>query len=182
MVNKIDSLSPTTKATVAVTIFSVASLIGLFLHIDSIKILLPSFIFYVLFLINSFYSIRLFFGIIPTNLVSQKIVDFILFIIYLILAFTIYSGFLFSLFLTIFFIFGTLKYVLLKKCLVGNSRLLFRKILANSLAALLGFLIMIGVLMGFEIVSAWSLVVIFSIANIYIFFINPLYRLDSSQL
>src|SRR4051812_44795413 len=106
-------MNATTKTIIVITLFSIAGLISFIMNLDDIAITLPLFIFYVLFMVNSFFSIRLFFGLIPDGLKKQVAIDVLLGIVYFILAFNLKNPLVFAYFIAFFFIFGSMKYVFL---------------------------------------------------------------------
>jgi hypothetical protein len=174
-----NKLTPTKKTAVIITIFSIVALVSFFTHLSFLSVSLPLFIFYVLFLVNSFYSIRLFFGLIPPKIFHQGFIDGVLAIVYLILATNFHHPQVFAFFLAFFFIFGTAKYIFLLPIVKDHPRLLKRKMTANILGVLLGLGSLGMMLIGREMLGVWSIAIFFGIANIYMFFISPLYRLDS---
>lgn len=175
----IHDLSPRIKTTIAITVFSCAALISFVSHLGSLSVTLPLFIFYVLFLINSYISIKLFFGIIPPRMKSQTYIDLFLAVVYIALAWNFANPTLFAFLLVLFFLFGSMKYVFLIHTITNHPTLIRRKIIANILASTLGLLTLGGILLGYEQASMWGLVIVFALANIFIFFISPLYKLDN---
>ncbi len=164
------------------TVVGFLSIIGIISFANSLSVLkvsLPLFIFYIILMINTYFSIKLFLAIIPTHIFEQKIMDTLLIIVYILLALSFKHALLFSYVVTLLFIFATLKYALFVKHNDKHPRLLRRKIVVDILGILLSLLTLGGILLGYETYSLWFLTIVFLFANIVIFFITPLYRLDT---
>ncbi len=131
-------------------------------------------LFYILLLINSFFSIKFFLKIIPRN-TFQNIIDVILIIFYILIALNLGNGIFFTLYLAMFFALAVLKYTRLLN-LVNQPKLLRRKITANTLGILLALAAYFGILNGYETVSLWAMTIVFAVANVYYLFVKPLYR------
>ena len=79
---------------------------------------------------------------------------------------------------TLLFIVATLKYVLLTR-LAGYSKLLYMKIRIDALGILFCFLAVIGTVLGYgqQTSVIWS--VVFVLANFYVLWWKPHYRLEN---
>ncbi|MBI4079685.1 hypothetical protein HY414_00445, partial [Candidatus Kaiserbacteria bacterium] len=130
--------------------------------------------------LNTFVSIRTFAAITPKN-APQNIFDLILALTYAALAFTVDSVLRFSLLSTALFVVAALKYIHLRSLIVIERRLIARKILLNSLGAGLSSLAFIITLWGSANVAAWTLSLTFTLANVYLLFVRPMYRLDQED-
>ncbi|MBX4211090.1 hypothetical protein KW783_03935 [Candidatus Parcubacteria bacterium] len=165
------------KAGIAVGLFFACLLISIVINADNLREELPLIIFYVVLLVNTFFSIRLFARFIPKNNMVQNSIDTALALFYIILAFSIRSVSFFTFVLFFFFLVATTKYILLRT-IVHEPRLLRRKILINSLTAFMAVVALVGIQTGWSRQTAWSLVTVFSLANIVFLAIIPMYRLD----
>ena len=170
-------MSHTMKAFLACGIFIIFLVVSIYTMSYTGDTALPIVIFYILLIVNTFFSVKLFDQIIP-NLLSQKLIDTILVLLYAALAFTLGNAPLFTLVLACFFLVSSQKYVSLLG-VVHQPTLLKRKICANILGALLGLIVLALILYGFTSYALWGLVAVFALANIYFFFISPLYKLDN---
>lgn len=170
-------LTPGKKAWTACSLFAAMLAFGALAMKPSWPGVLPILIFYVLLIINTYFSVKLFAEVIP-DLPSQRAIDAILVVFYGVMAFSIGNAALFGFFLAVFFTIATMKYVLVLG-IVSQPRLLKRKITADCLGILLGLAVVGGIMAGHETFSVWGLAIIFSVANVCMFFVWPLYRLDS---
>jgi len=167
--------SPKARAMGATIVFSLAGICGLVFFMEDIYASLPLAIFYATITVNTFFSIRLFSNLIPAGNISQKVIDAVLFVSYLALAFSFNSPIIFASIVTLLFIAATLKYALLLK-IINHPKLLKRKIAIDSLGVVMGALSMLAIAMGYTAVGAWFLATVFLAANIFLLFIRPMYR------
>ncbi|MEO8638205.1 MAG: hypothetical protein ABI430_04890 [Candidatus Taylorbacteria bacterium] len=169
---------PKPKALIASTFFFLAGLYSWIFLVSDHRAGLPLFIFYITIVVNTFFSLVLFSSIIPRENVTQKILDGLLIVCYLLLAQGMRDPASFLFFDTLLFIFATAKYAFLLG-VVNHPRLLKRKILADLSGVCAGVLAFGGLVAGYSYVATWALAIVFVIANFILFFIFPLYRLDS---
>jgi hypothetical protein len=169
-------MKPRTKSILIIIILAMSFLSSIFLSKTFSSYAFPISIFYILLAINTYFSVDFFAKIIPETL-NQKIIDFVLIIFYIVMIFQINKPLYFSVILSLFFVVATIKYIDLLGIL-PQPKLLKRKIMADCLGGVLGLITLIGIIFGYIMLSLWFLVIVFAIANIYLFFINPLYRLD----
>ena len=167
--------SSTKKALFAVIFFASVGAFGWFQVADGYGSL-PLLAYYAVLLINTFFSIRTLSAITPTNTV-QTLFDVVLAALYCALALSFGSVLLFSGISASLFFIAIAKYVHLDR-LIAKPKLLHRKIQINALGALLSLLAFGMATFGPIDISAWTLCVVFSLANIYLLAINPMYRLD----
>lgn len=106
--------------------------------------------------------------------------DSIIFIFYIILAFTITDALLFTGAVILLFSLATLKYPPLLS-LLPYPQLLKRKIIIDISGIALGLVTLGGILMGYSYYASWSLAIVFSIASICLLFIWPMYRIDELE-
>jgi len=166
---------PTTKAWFATTAFALAGLVSLLFFAMVSRYLLPHSIFYYVLVLNTFFSIRFFSDILEPS-PRQTAVDTILVVLYIVLAYSLGNAFAFSLAATCLFLVATAKYVIE---LDSNPHVsvLKRKISLDLLGAALCASALGGTLMGYPLESAWTLAAVFALANVYLLFIRPMYRL-----
>ena len=167
--------SPKARAIGATIVFSLAGICGLAFFLEDIYASLPLAVFYATLTVNTFFSIKLFSNLIPTGNISQKVIDAVLFVSYLALAFSFNSPIIFASIVTLLFIAATLKYALLLK-IINHPKLLKRKIAIDSLGVVMGALSMLAIAMGYTAVGVWFLAIVFLAANIFLLFIRPMYR------
>ncbi len=140
----------------------------------------PLFLFYLILLLNSYFSVRTFASITPRSDLLQQLFDILLGLCLALLPVNFNFTQNFVLVSTALFIIATLKYVFLVP-LSGFSRLLHQKIRIDALGTMLCFLALVGVLWGYGrwSVILWSLTFLF--ANIYVLYWRPHYSLDLHQ-
>jgi hypothetical protein len=135
-------------------------------------------IFYFTLIFNTYFSIKLFSGLVSFDDTLQNIVDAVLFFIYLSLAISFGNISHFILTVTLLFIVASAKYSLML-FVVEQPKLLKRKILVDISGIAMCFLSLFGIILsGNETYSAWVLAVVFVLSNVVLFTVYPLYRLD----
>lgn len=168
-------MSPSTgKALLASALFTGIGVWGWFTTAPGNAEAIPLGIYFAVLIVNTFFSIRLFAAITPKNS-AQTLFDAALVGMYGALAFSFGSVTLFCSVLSAFFPLSIAKYVHLNR-LITQPRLLPRKIRINILGCLLSLVALGIALIGLAPVAAWMLAGIFTIANVYLLFINPMYR------
>lgn len=173
------NLRPNTRALLAVVCFSLALLAGLLFTAGSPSSKLPMGIFYALLIVNTYFSVKLF-GAITVYDRKQNLIDCVLFLFYLGMAFSVGKPALFAFLLAVFFAVATLKYVFMLGA-VPHPQLLKRKITADILGTMFGLAVFGGVVLGYETFSLWAMAAVFGLANVGMFFVYPLYRLDGQS-
>jgi len=169
-------MSPSTKkALFAVIFFASTGTFG-WLQVADGEGSFPLLAYYAVLLINTFFSIRTLSAITPKNIV-QTFFDIILAALYCALALSFSSVLLFSGISAGLFLVAIAKYVHLDR-LIAMPKLLHRKIKINALGALLSLLAFGMAVFGSAGISAWMLCIVFSLANVYLLVLNPMYRLD----
>ena len=177
---KIPYIEPRAKALVVTCVFAFAGILGwYFAETDSPDglLLLPLVIFYATLTVNTYFSIKLFSSITPLHDQIHQLFDLLMVAAYFVLAYTFFSPQAFFLAALFLFIFALLKYILLLG-VIPHLQLLKRKITIDLFGTLLCASVVAGAYMGFVTESAWALAILFLIANIYLLFINPMYRLS----
>jgi len=162
------------KALVTSFIFLFVGIISSIYFVTNWQISLPNFIFYIILIINTYFSVSLFSKLIPKHNLQQNIFDLIIFFIYFALAININDTLFFTFFGALLFITSVIKY----NCLLNTiqfTQLLKRKMFLNTLGAS-GFLLALGSsLIGYGVSAMWAFTIAFFIVNLYLFFIKPLY-------
>ena len=170
-------IKPKQKALIATLFFTAFGLTGFALNAAEWQTTLPLFIFYLILVFNTYFSVGLFSSIIPTNNTLQKVIDLFLLIIYTTLAFSVSNPMQFIYSCSLLFIVASAKYVFLIG-LVEQPKLLKRKILVDLSGVLACLFAFGGVITGHRTLSLWSLTLVFAFANTLLFSIWPLYHLD----
>src|SRR3989344_3335545 len=158
-------MAPARKAVLVCLLFAGIGLFGWFTTGFANAASVPLLVYYAVLLINTFFSIRIFSAITPKNII-QTLFDGVVAIFYLALAFSFGSVTTFAAVSAGLFLLAVAKYVHLK-ILISSSALLRRKIVLNTLAALLSLFALTLALLGFSEATAWALGIIFALANIY---------------
>ncbi|MBI5221869.1 MAG: hypothetical protein HY979_03630 [Candidatus Magasanikbacteria bacterium] len=167
-------ISNAKKSLLACVIFVFSGFFSCFYLVQDWKLAMPNLIFYIILVINTYFSINTFSAIIPKDNWSQKVIDILLMLVYIYFSLNIGKPFWFGLGGIILFFMAVLKYLNLGT-MVGFSKLLKRKIFVDTLGFFAFLLTFSGVLMGYGLVSMWVLTIVFAVVNFYLFFINPLY-------
>jgi hypothetical protein len=175
----INSLHPRVKAMIITAIFILAGIMGGFFadtQLGDIYLLPPLLIFYAVLTLNTYISIVLFSGITPMHDGPQRFIDFILFALYLTLAFALQNPIMFFVILLFIFIVAPIKYMLLLGR-IPHPRLLKKKVLIDLLGTLMSACVLAIALLGYVSTAAWLLAGLFSLANVLLLIVNPMYRL-----
>ena len=165
---------PKTKAWAATIAFSLAGIISLLFFSHVSPSLFPHSIFYGVLVLNTFFSVRFFAALIAPS-ARQILVDTILCLLFIALAYSLGNAATFPLIATCLFLIAAVKY----KIELGSNpypHVLKKKIGIDLLGAALCAAALAGVLAGYPFESAWALATIFSIANVYLLMIRPMYR------
>ncbi len=172
--NRVD---PKTKTLVTTTFFILAGILGSLFRINNIHDSLPLLIFYIVLTLNTYYSLKLFTEIVGKHTLLQDIVDGLLVIAYVSLAYTFNSPKLFIYIVIILFYIACLKYVLLIGRL-NEPRLIRKKIIIDCSGLLMGVVALILLYSNSYFIASWFLATIFTLANIFLLFVWPMYKLD----
>jgi len=167
--------NPNRRAWIASIGFALAGIIS-FIIVPSSRILWPETIFYTVLVINTFFSVRLFARVAPENW-QQMFVDAALALSYLALAFSLGTEWAFPFFALCIFVAAPIKYALMLGA-VPHSDLLRKKLLIDLSGTTLCILALLAaVFFDYPVAAAWTLAIIFSLANIYLLLVKPMYRL-----
>lgn len=139
---------------------------------------LPLLGYYVVLIVNTFFSVQAFTPITPKNTL-QMIFDVALVVIYALLAFSFGSTLSFSILLIALFGMTITKYVHLNRVLPTHHVLLHRKVRINVLGLMLSAVAFAVAAYGFPYTAAWVLFGVFAVANFYLLAIKPMYRLST---
>jgi len=167
--------NPIVKAWTATAAFSLAGVASLFMFAQVSQYLLPHLVFYIVLVLNTFFSVRFFSRIAPENR-SQLEIDAVLVILYFALALSMGRPVAFAFFALCLFIAASSKYPLLL-LVIPQTNVLKRKILIDLLGTAVCAAILGATLLGYAFAAAWVLAILFMFANVYLLFIRPMYRL-----
>jgi len=168
-------MSPSARAFLATIIFAVAGISSFFtsrIWLESVGVLLA--VIYALLVINTFFSIRFFSSLLPSDLL-QKIIDTILVAFYLSLTFSMNDEVRFFLLASGLFLLASVKYVLLLKH-TSYTKILWRKIRIDLVGAVSCAAALVGTLLGYSLESAWIFVIGFGILSVYLLLTDPAYH------
>lgn len=140
----------------------------------------PLVIFYAVITINTFFSIKVFSSLISPQEKIQWMIDIFLLLCYAAMAYYLQNPLKFALFAAILFAIATIKYSSqLGK--INCPNLLKYKIIIDGLGTLSCVLAVGGMIFGYVEISAWTWSILFVLANLFIFFIKPLYVLPANN-
>ena len=168
-------MNPAAKSAFATTAFSLAGIASVLFYSIVSPFLLPHFIIYAVLVVNTFFSIR-FWGALQPQDLRQLIVDAILVLAYLVFAFSIGEPLYFALAALGLFIAATIKYMLMRNR-TPHGALVEHKIFLDALGAVACVALLGGTLTVYALESAWLFAIGFTLANVYLLFIRPMYRL-----
>ncbi len=167
--------NPTVKTWTATIAFSLAGIIAILFYALVSPVLLPHVIFYAVLVVNTFFSIRFFSRIAPENK-SQFAIDTVLVLLYLALAFSMGNPFTFAFFALCLFIAASTKSPLLL-LVIPQTNVLKRKILIDLMGTAACAAILGASIIGYPLEAAGAAAIGFTLANVYLLLINPMYRL-----
>ncbi len=164
---------PHTKAVLVTGLFTIFGLAGWFLSPQPSAAWTQA-VLYGLLMVHTWFSVRLFFGLIDPKDARQQIINVVLVVAYAGLAWSMRSPLLFYFVWTSFFTLTVLKYVLL----IGRfeyRRLLRRKLIADVSGIGLGILMV--ALLAFWPNQPWHnlAIILFGFSCVYYLFLCPLY-------
>lgn len=168
-------MSPKLRALTATILFAAVGVWSVLFHNVPWEYSIPHIIFYVVLTINTYFSVRFYTAITPAS-VFQTLIDVALAAAYIGLALTIGVPIAFAYFALLIFTIAPAKYAhLLGK--TPHDKTLRRKILIDLLGTLMCVFVLGLTLVGLELKAAWILAGLFTLANIYLLAIKPMYRL-----
>ena len=160
------------KALLVATAFAIAGVISALIATPHPALLL----FYVTIAINTYYSVMFFAPLTPHEHAEQHLIDTVLAIWYVLMAATLSDPYSFTLFSTALFLTAVLKYEFLRLVL-AHGEMLTRKIMIDIGGAALSAAAFAGVVFADVNLSVWAFAVVFVIANIYLLYVKPMYRI-----
>ncbi len=166
-------MTPRTRAHAATLLFSVVGAWSLLFHSVPWEYVYPHLIFYAVLTVNTFFSIRFYSAFTP-ELGFQSFIDLALAAAYIALGLSIGIPLAFAICALIIFTLAPAKYAHMLGQTPYNATLR-RKILIDLLGTVLCVVVLVLTLTGMELKAAWLLVGLFSVANIYLLFIRPMY-------
>jgi hypothetical protein len=123
---------------------------------------------------NTYFSIRFFSAFAPASL-FQSVLDGALLCLYLVLAVSLGTSVLFPYCVVVIFTLAPIKYLhMLGK--TPYDRTVRKKIAIDLAGTLLGVCVLGIALAGGALIAAWTLALLFLLANFYLMFIRPMYR------
>lgn len=168
-------MNPNIRALAATLLFSAAGLWSVFFRAAPWNFLLPHLLFYMVLVFNTYFSVRFYSGITPDT-TFQFLIDGALVVSNLALALTIGLPLPFAVCAVVLFTIAPAKYA----HMLGQTphvKTLRKKILIDLLGAIMSSSVMILTLFGYDSEAAWTLAILFGLANVYLLAINPMYRL-----
>lgn len=172
-------MSPKLRALSATVLFTVVGVCATLFHSVPWEYVFPHAIFYVVLTINTFFSIRFYSAFTPES-GFQSIIDFTLAAAYVALGLTIGIPLFFALCALIIFTIAPAKYAhMLGR--TPHDTTLRRKILIDLLGTAMCVLVLVLTLAGMEAKAAWILAGLFSVANVYLLFIRPMYAFEKKN-
>ncbi len=167
-------MNPVTKALAVTILFSAVGCWALLFRDVAWDSALPHAIFYAVLTLNTYFSVRFYSRFTPASF-FQSGIDCALVTAYIGLALSIGLPTSFALFALAVFAIAPAKYIhLLGK--TPYDATLRRKIRIDLLGTSLCVAVVSLTLAGFAVSAAWILSGLFTVANIYLLMINPMYR------
>ena len=163
------------KSWLATSVFALAGVVSALFYAIVSPFLLPHFIIYIVLVVNTFFSIRFWSALQPKD-ARQFLVDAVLVVTYLALAFSIGEPFYFALAALLLFTVAPLKYILMRGS-TSHEALVEHKILLDSMGTFACIGLVAGLFLGSPLEVTWLFAIGFTLANIYLLFIHPMYRL-----
>ncbi len=166
-------MSPYIRALSATILFSVVGFWSVLFHSVPWEFVVPHVLFYAVLTINTFFSVRFFSAFTPESS-FQSCIDGALTVAYIALALSIGIPIAFALCALIIFTIAPAKYAhMLGR--TPHDKTLRKKILIDLLGTALCVVVLVLTLCGFKTEAAWMLAALFSIANIYLLWVRPMY-------
>ena len=167
--------SPTVKTWTATIVFSLAGTISALFYSTVSPFLLPHFVIYAVLVVNTYFSIRFWSALQPAD-IRQTLIDGALALAYLALAFSIGEPMYFAFAAFALFALATFKYVLMRGR-TSYEAIVERKTGIDALGALACAVLVLGMFLGYPLEATWLFAIGFTLANIYLLAIKPMYRL-----
>src|SRR3989344_1693059 len=170
-----DMINPAAKSVLATSAFSLAGVISVLFYSVVSPFLLPHFIIYAILVLNTYFSIRFWSALQPAD-IRQTLIDGVLVLAYLVLAFSMGEPMYFAFAAFALFALATFKYVLMRGR-TSYEAIVERKTGIDALGALACAVLTLGMFLGYPLEATWLFAIGFTLANVYLLFIRPMYRL-----
>ena len=167
--------NPAAKSVLATIAFSLAGTISALFYSTVSPFLLPHFVIYAVLVVNTYFSIRFWSALQPAD-IRQTLIDGVLVLAYLALAFSMGEPVYFAFAAFALFALATFKYVLMRGR-TSYETIVERKTGIDALGALACAVLVLGMFLGYPLEATWLFAIGFTLANIYLLFIRPMYRL-----
>lgn len=167
--------NPALKTWVATIAFSLAGTISVLFYSIVSPFLLPHLIIYAVLVANTFYSIRFWSALQPKDM-RQTLIDGVLVLAYLALAFSMGEPVYFAFAAFALFALATFKYVLMRGR-TSHEAIVERKTGIDALGALACAVLVLGMFLGYPLEATWLFATGSALANVYLLLIRPMYRL-----
>jgi hypothetical protein len=154
----------------------VGGILGWYFSVVDWRASLPLGIFYALLVVNTFPSVRLFSSIIPQDNGKHALADILIAMTYVSLVISFGNPEQFALCALVLFLVAAGKYSLMVEE-TPHPNLVQRKVRVDLLGAFLCACVLAAMILGYPVFGAWALAIIFSLANVYVLGLRPLYRL-----
>ena len=166
-------MTPKLRAPGATIFFAAAGLWSVLFYSGPLEYRVPHIIFYTVLTLNTYYSIHFFSHVTPKSQ-FQNGIDLVLAAAYVALALSIGDPLSFSLRALLVFTVAPAKYahMLGRTPYDGTLR---RKILIDLLGTFLCFVVLALTINGLALQAAWILAGLFSVANVYLLWMRPMY-------
>ena len=172
-------MNPAAKSALVATVFSLAGIISALFYSVVSPFLLPHFIIYAVLVLNTYFSVRFWGGLQPKDS-RQLLIDAALVGAYLALAFSMGEPTYFAFAAFALFALATFKYVLMRGR-TPYEAIVERKIHIDALGAFGCAIVIGGIFLGYALEAAWLFAIGFSLANVHLLLIRPMYRLESGH-
>src|SRR3989344_1066318 len=170
-----DMINPAAKSVLATSAFSLAGIISVLFYSVVSPFLLPHSIIYALLVLNTYFSIRFWSALQPQDS-RQFLIDAILVLAYLALAFSIGEPTYFAFAAFALFALATFKYVLMRGH-TSYEAVVERKIHIDALGALACAVLVLGMFLGYALEATWFFAVGSPPATFSLLLTRPMYRL-----
>lgn len=168
-------MNSTVKSWLATSVFALAGIIAVLFYSIVSPFLLPHLIIYAVLVLNTFFSIRFWSALQPKD-AWQLLVDSVLVVTYLTLALSIGQPVYFALAALCLFTTAPLKYILMRGR-TPYGALVEHKILLDSMGTLACIALVAGLFLGNALEVTWLFAIGFTLANLHLLFIRPMYRM-----
>jgi hypothetical protein len=170
------AVTPHTKARFLTLTLFIFGIVGWLLTVHDWLTSLPLAIFYVTLVSNTYFSVCLFAAIIPKDHRINNEVDALLVFSFFLMAFNMHRPLYFLFFDLLLFILATIKYTL-QMGVISHPRLLKKKVLIDLTGCLMCLFTLGGALLGYVTLASWAITIVFLIANFFLLFHRPMYRI-----